>query len=152
MCYNENMNLLDTSKVSTKSLTKAAQQLWTLLEPELSYLEPADKEVVELAFWQMVEAHGEQRRKSGEYYVTHPVAACHLLASIKLDRDCLAGALMHDVPEDTEVTLRDLQKTFSKDIVFLISGITKLSVIKYKGEDRYAENLPIPGIQTSLPR
>lgn len=135
------MKLLDTSQVSTKSLTKAAQQLWVLLEPELSYLESTDKEVVELAFWQMAEAHGEQRRKSGEFYITHPVTACHLLASIKLDRDCLAGALLHDVPEDTDVTLRDLQKTFSKDIVFLISGITKLSVIKYKGEDRYAENL-----------
>jgi guanosine-3',5'-bis(diphosphate) 3'-pyrophosphohydrolase len=135
------MKLLDISKVSKTSLTKAGQQLWSLLEPELSYLDSSDKEVVELTFWQMVDAHGEQRRKSGDFYITHPVTVCQLLASIKLDRDCLAGALMHDVPEDTAVGLRDLQKTFSKDIVFLISGITKLSLIKYKGEDRYAENL-----------
>jgi GTP pyrophosphokinase len=49
--------------------------------------------------------------------------------------------LLHDVPEDTEVSLRELEKIFSREVIFLISGVTKLSSIKYQGEDRYAENL-----------
>jgi GTP pyrophosphokinase len=127
--------------IERDSLDEAARQLWEALLPFISYLSADDKALVELAFIQMVEAHGEQRRKSGDFYITHPVAACSVLARMQLDRDTLASSLLHDVPEDTDVSLRDLEKQFNKEIVFLISGVTKLSVIKYQGEDRYAENL-----------
>jgi GTP pyrophosphokinase len=94
-----------------------------------------------MAFIQMVEAHQDQRRKSGDFYIIHPVSACIILADMQLDRDTLIATLLHDVPEDTEVSLKQLSKIFSREVIFLISGVTKLSVIKYKGEDRYAENL-----------
>ena len=132
---------MKTDTVSTTSLPAAISELWEILSPEISYLSESDREVVELAFYQMAEAHGEQRRKSGQFYIIHPVEACLTLAQVRMDKDTLAATLMHDVPEDTEVTLRDLSKTFNREIIFLISGITKLSVIKYQGEDRYAENL-----------
>ncbi len=135
------IHMMRTADVSTTDLTQATEQLWKILAPAISYLSESDQEIIELAFYQMAEAHGEQRRKSGEFYIIHPVEACLTLADIKLDRDTLAATLMHDVPEDTEVSLRKLSKTFNREIIFLISGITKLSVIKYKGEDRYAENL-----------
>ncbi len=130
-----------TNNISKVSLEEASKDLWNILKNSIDYLVKSDQEIIELAFMQMVDAHGDQRRKSGEFYIVHPVEACLYLADIKLDRDTLAATLMHDVPEDTEVSLRQLSKTFSKDIIFLISGVTKLSVIKYRGEDRYAENL-----------
>ncbi len=127
--------------ISTTDYKLAGKQLWKHLLPHLEYLSKEDKEVVQLAFLQMVEAHQDQRRKSGEFYTNHPVEACIFLTKIGLDRDTLAACLMHDVPEDTEVSLRELSKSFNPEIIFLVSGITKLSKIKYQGEDRYAENL-----------
>jgi GTP diphosphokinase / guanosine-3',5'-bis(diphosphate) 3'-diphosphatase len=119
----------------------SAKQLWQDLLPHIAYLSKSDSEVVELAFLQMVEAHKGFMRKSGEYYIVHPVAATTTLADIGLDVDTLAACLLHDVPEDTHVTLEDLQKHFNADVVFLVFGITKLGKIKYQGIDRYAENL-----------
>ncbi len=129
------------SNISHDNLDLASSQLWSILQPRISYLPENDQKVVELAFTQMVIAHDQARRKSGEFYIIHPVAACLILAEIPLDKDTLAAALLHDVPEDTPVTLKDLAKDFSSEIVFLIEGVTKLSIIKYQGEDRYAENL-----------
>lgn len=127
--------------ISRDNLEIASKQLWDFLKPRLSYLAQTDLDQVEIAFMQMVEAHQEQRRKSGEYYIIHPVSACITLADMKLDRDTLIAVLLHDVPEDTEVSLQQLEKIFSREVIFLISGVTKLSSIKYQGEDRYAENL-----------
>jgi GTP diphosphokinase / guanosine-3',5'-bis(diphosphate) 3'-diphosphatase len=129
------------STISTSDLKQASAQLWDRLEPFILYLSDKDREIVQLAFIQMVDAHGQQRRKSGEFYIIHPVEATITLAQIQLDVDTLAACLMHDVPEDTHITLKDLEKNFSKEIVFLVFGITKLGKIKYQGIDRYAENL-----------
>ncbi len=128
-------------KFSSTNLSKASKQLWEFLLPSLKYLEAADLAKVELAFLQMVESHKDQRRKSGEFYIIHPVHACQTLANMQMDSDTLSACLMHDVPEDTETSLKDLEENFNREIVFLISGITKLGKLKYKGEDRYAENL-----------
>jgi len=135
------MTLVQSVRVSTTDQHQAATELWEILSPKLSYLPKDEQEVVELAFEQMIIAHGDQRRKSGEFYIIHPVAAALTLCKIGLDSDTIAACLMHDVPEDTQVSLKELNKSFSSEIVFLIEGVTKLSNIKYKGEDRYAENL-----------
>jgi GTP pyrophosphokinase len=135
------MKIIDVTTINHHSFEEASKQLSQLLAGKVAYLSPEDKNIVELAFWQMAEAHGEQRRKSGEFYIVHPVAVCLLLADMKMDKDTLAGALLHDVPEDTKIGLDELKKVFSNEILFLISGVTKLSQIKYQGEDRYAENL-----------
>ena len=127
--------MIDVSHISQDNLELASQQLWDVLQGYITYISPKDLELIEMAFLQMVEAHQNQRRKSGEFYITHPVSACITLAQMNLDRDTLIGALLHDVPEDTHISLRDLEKIFSKEAIFLISGVTKLSVIKYKGEE-----------------
>lgn len=132
---------LNIKQVSKDNLELASKQLWEILKSHLLYLSQVDLEQIEIAFIQMVEAHNQQRRKSGEFYIIHPVSACIILAEMQLDRDTLIAMLLHDVPEDTEVSLRDLEKVFNREVIFLISGVTKLSLIKYKGEDRYAENL-----------
>jgi GTP diphosphokinase / guanosine-3',5'-bis(diphosphate) 3'-diphosphatase len=133
--------LLKTDAFSIDSLITCASQLWDAITPAINYLTEADLKEVENAFNWMVISHDEQRRKNGEFYITHPVSAMHILAMLGLDKDTLCACLLHDVPEDTETTLLDLSKDFSPSIVFLVESVTKLSSIKYKGEDRYAENL-----------
>lgn len=123
------------------TLPEQAQILWKDFLPKLSYISPAAQEVIELAFWQMVEAHGEQRRKSGEYYIIHPVEAAKELLDMQMEGGVIAAALLHDVPEDTSVTLKQLEQNFGPEIAFLVSGITKLSKIRYTGEELYVENL-----------
>jgi GTP diphosphokinase / guanosine-3',5'-bis(diphosphate) 3'-diphosphatase len=135
------LNYTLTMKIEDLHLPTISRNLWEQLTPHIQYLSHIDKEKVELAFMQMVEAHGQQRRKSGEYYITHPVAATITLADMKLDVDTICACLMHDVPEDTDVTLEQLQKTFNDEVTFLVFGITKLGKIKYQGMDRYSENL-----------
>jgi len=135
------MKILNTATISTDNLAIASKQLWNNLQPAINYLSPEEQDLVELAFTQMIVAHGEDRRKSGEFYVIHPVAACLILTQLELDADTLCACLMHDVPEDTHVSLKDLTRDFPPEVVFLVEGVTKLSAIKYKGEDRYAENL-----------
>jgi guanosine-3',5'-bis(diphosphate) 3'-pyrophosphohydrolase len=127
--------------IDKNNLETASRQLWEYLAPKISYLPKEDKKVVELAFTQMVLAHSDMRRKSGDFYIIHPVAACGILTELKMDKDSLAACLLHDVPEDTEVTLRELSKDFSAEIVFLVESVTKLSKIRYQWEDRYVENL-----------
>jgi GTP diphosphokinase / guanosine-3',5'-bis(diphosphate) 3'-diphosphatase len=128
-------------EVSRDDLSLASEQLWDDLKIKITYLPNQDQKLIELAFTQMVIAHGTMRRKSGEFYIIHPVEACKILADLKMDTSTLVAALLHDVPEDTEVSLEDLSKDFSGEIIFLIEGVTKLGQVKYQGEERYAENL-----------
>jgi GTP diphosphokinase / guanosine-3',5'-bis(diphosphate) 3'-diphosphatase len=138
---NQNKYILDTSALSKENLESCSKGLWELFQPKISYLDKNDKEVVELAYTQMILSHNQQRRKDGQFYIVHPTSACTILANIGLDRDTLCACLLHDVPEDTNTSLKDLAKDFSPEVIFLIEGVTKLSTIKYQGEDRYAENL-----------
>lgn len=128
-------------QVDDQDVKKASDQLWQILVPHFANYSEEDQEVFQLAFMQMVEAHGEQRRKSGQFYIVHPVSATITLADIGLDRATIAACLLHDVPEDTEVGLDVIEKNFGGEIAFLVSGITKLGSVKYRGNKRYAENL-----------
>ena len=93
--------------------------------------------------YQMAEtAHKGQFRKSGEAYITHPVAVAELLFELGMDTESLAAALMHDVVEDTEVTLEQLTQQFGGEIALLVDGVTKLTQINFSSiEERQAENL-----------
>ena len=126
-------------------LQQASQELWQGLASKISYLDQNDIDFVHLGFEAMVSNHKEQRRKSGEFYIVHPVAAAEILAELGFDKIILVAALLHDVPEDTFEDYREgikmIQKEFGAEVAFLVSGITKLSVIKYRGEKRYVENL-----------
>jgi GTP pyrophosphokinase len=88
-------------------------------------------------------AHQRQKRLSGEAYITHPVRAAKILAKMGLGAITISGALLHDVPENTKYTLKDIEENFSKELAYIVSGITKLSKIKLEGqkEEVYLENL-----------
>ena len=77
-----------------------------------------------------VQAHAGQTRQTGDEYITHPIAVAQILAEYGLDQDTLAAALMHDVVEDTEVSLDDLEADFGTEVAMLIDGVTKLDRIK----------------------
>lgn len=123
------------------NLDQCAQELWAYLSTKIEYLEESEKKLLELAFDQMVISHDQAKRTSGGFYITHPTRVCATLAEIGLDAHTLAAALLHDVPEDTTTTLKELLDDFGPEVVFLVEGVTKLSTIKYKGLERYAENL-----------
>ena len=113
-----------------------------LLETLRSHHPQADLGVVEAAFALALEAHAGQVRASGEPYVTHPIASAHILADLGIDPVAVAAALLHDVPEDTEYSLADVEERFGPEIAHLVDGVTKLSKFStHSHEQQQAENI-----------
>jgi len=100
-----------------------------------------DLDLVRLAYDFAEQAHRGQTRKSGEPYIEHPLQTAITLAKMGMDQDTIIAGLLHDVPEDTAYSLVDVEKNFGSGVANLVAGITKLGVIKYRGIERYAENL-----------
>jgi len=87
-------------------------------------------------------AHRNQLRNSGERYITHPVETAHILTELELDTITLSAALLHDVVEDTDVTMEEVSAEFGDEVAFLVDGVTKLSRLEFKTkEEAQAENL-----------
>ncbi len=88
------------------------------------------------------EAHGDQRRRSGELYVTHPIGVATVLAELGLDTPTLVAALLHDVVEDTDLAISDIARDFGDTAALLVDGVTKLDRIKVSSkEEQQAESL-----------
>jgi GTP pyrophosphokinase len=117
------------------------QRLEDLLKKVKEYLPNADTDLVRLAYDFAAEAHQGQKRLTGEDYVTHPLETAIILASMQADLPTIIAGLLHDVPEDTAFTLEDIKKNFGEEVAQLVSGIVKLGKIKYRGIERYIENL-----------
>lgn len=105
------------------------------------YARPSELDIVWLAYETAYKAHSGQFRKSGEPYITHSLATAYILTSMRIDVNIVTAALLHDVPEDTSITLEEIEKDFGTDIASMIRGITKLGKLKYRGAERYIENL-----------
>jgi GTP pyrophosphokinase len=102
----------------------------------------ADLSMVDRAFDLAVEAHAGQVRASGEPYVTHPIASAQILADLGIDPIAVAAALLHDVPEDTEYSLADVEEGFGPEVAHLVDGVTKLSKFStHSHEQQQAENI-----------
>src|SRR3989339_66411 len=101
----------------------------------------ADIEILKKAYEFAKKAHKGQKRKTGGPYLEHALHTAFVLAQIKADFNTIIAGILHDVPEDTEYTLEDIKKEFGSDVATLVEGITKLSKIKYRGVERYRENL-----------
>ena len=85
--------------------------------------------------------HGDQKRKSGEPYIIHPVQVAYILAGLELDTDTICAALLHDVVEDTDVTREELEKEFGPQIAAMVDGVTKLGKLQYTSkEEQQVEN------------
>ena len=119
-----------------------AQQYKELLRISYQRLTSSDKKLIRLAFDVAVDAHKNQRRKSGEPYVFHPISVAKIVADeIGLDSTSIASALLHDVIEDSNYTIEDIKKTFGKTISKIVYGLTKISNLKKDSYDSIqAEN------------
>jgi len=100
-----------------------------------------DTDLIRLAYDFANKAHEGQKRKSGELYIQHPLNTALTLAQIRAEADVVIAGILHDVPEDTKYTLKDIEKNFGKQVAFLVEGITKIGTIKYRGVERYIESL-----------
>ncbi len=101
-----------------------------------------DSQIIEKAYQLAKEAHKDQRRRSGEPYIMHPVAVAKILFEIGMDNECIVAALLHDVVEDTEYNLDYIKKEFGDDVALLVDGVTKLTQIPLSTrEEVQAENI-----------
>ncbi|GAA4767125.1 MULTISPECIES: RelA/SpoT family protein [Flavobacterium] len=108
-----------------------AQEYKELLRISYQTLSPEDKKLIRKAFDVAVEAHQDQRRKSGEAYIFHPIAVAKIVASeIGLGPTSIAAALLHDVVEDTDITVQDIEKLFNPKVAQLVEGLTKIAQVK----------------------
>ena len=108
-----------------------AQEYKELLRISYQTLSTEDKKLIRKAFDVAVDAHKEQRRKSGEAYIFHPIAVAKIVASeIGLGATSIAAALIHDVVEDTAITVKDIEKMFNPKVAQLVEGLTKISLVQ----------------------
>lgn len=101
----------------------------------------ADLDYLARAYEFAYKAHDGQKRKSGEAYITHPTAVAHILASHKLDLETVAAGFLHDVVEDCEVELSELETLFGKGLARIVDGVTKIGKVKFRDKsEAQAEN------------
>ncbi|EKE84458.1 bifunctional GTP diphosphokinase/guanosine-3',5'-bis pyrophosphate 3'-pyrophosphohydrolase [Idiomarina xiamenensis] len=107
----------------------------------LDYLPTDQVERIAAAFSVANDAHIDQKRRSGEPYITHPVAVAGLLADMRLDHETIMAALLHDVIEDTETTQEDLAEQFGPTVAELVEGVSKLDKLQFDSkEEAQTEN------------
>ncbi|HDP69541.1 MAG TPA: bifunctional (p)ppGpp synthetase/guanosine-3',5'-bis(diphosphate) 3'-pyrophosphohydrolase [Actinobacteria bacterium] len=118
------------------------KRIKVLIEKIRGYEPEADLTLVKLAYTLAKKAHLDQYRKSGESYIFHPLGVANILAELDLDTTSIAAALLHDVVEDTDISLDNIREEFGKEVAELIDGLTKLDQIEFKSEEeQQAENL-----------
>lgn len=105
-----------------------------------TYADP-DLDLVSRAYAVAEKAHREMMRLTGDPYIVHPLAVAYKLAEMGANLNVVAAGLLHDVIEDSEITLEEVRAQFGDDIASLVDSVTKLKKVKYKGTDRYVENL-----------
>src|SRR5690554_3238930 len=112
------------------------RQYKELLKISYRTLSADDKKLIRQAFDVAVDAHKNQRRKSGEAYIFHPIAVAKIVASeIGLDAVSIAAALLHDVVEDTEYSIKDIEQLFGETVARIVDGLTKISALEEKEKD-----------------
>jgi RelA/SpoT family (p)ppGpp synthetase len=112
-----------------------------LLNAVEKYLPPEQVQRVRDAAEFGTQAHRGQRRKSGEMYISHPVAAAEILATLRVDADTIVAAILHDVMEDTAIDKGDIAARFGETVAEIVDGVTKLDQIKFKNrEEAQAES------------
>ncbi len=101
-----------------------------------------EEDKIAMAYRLAEKAHGGQQRQSGEPYISHPLAVAEILVGLGMDSDCICAALLHDVVEDTDITLEVLQKKFGHDVALMVDGVTKIKKLSFASkEDKQSENI-----------
>lgn len=121
------------------NLEASLEELFQLIK---SYSSKADFAEIKKAYNYAANAHREQRRFSGEPFIVHPLETAKILAELELDQETIIAGLLHDVVEDTGISLEDIKEQFGGEVALLVDGATKLSRIEFKSkEEQQVENL-----------
>ncbi len=121
--------------------TEILKRYRALLSASKSTLQKGDKRMIRKAFDMALESHKDMRRKSGEPYIYHPIAVAQIAAEeIGLGTTSIVCALLHDVVEDTNMTLEDIEREFGKKVAMIIDGLTKISGVFDTNSSLQAEN------------
>lgn len=124
--------------------TNVPEELYMILRKSILQYHPStDLAVIEKAYRVADEAHRNQKRKSGEPYIIHPLCVAIILAQLELDKETIVAGILHDVIEDTVVTYEGLAKEFGEEVALLVDGVTKLTQLNYEHDkiEIQAENL-----------
>ncbi|MGA1570263.1 MAG: HD domain-containing protein, partial [Ilumatobacteraceae bacterium] len=113
----------------------ASVALAPVLEPYRRFHPRATTDMIVRAYEAAAEAHGAQRRSSGESYINHPLAVARIVAETGLDEISIAAALLHDAVEDTDLTLDDVDAVFGSDVARIVDGVTKLDRIQFDSRE-----------------
>ncbi len=119
-------------------MDSTAEEIYGKLIAELKEngMTAEDLEMVERAYETAERAHQEQKRQSGEPYIIHPLHVALILADLQLDAQTIEAALLHDVAEDTSVTLENIREEFGEEVMELVDGVTKLKKLSYHASDK----------------
>ena len=135
---------MDSAAVTRESRQAAVKRIdeYARLRTKLSeYLSAADLVAVDSAFDYSARVHAGQHRRTGDPYITHPVAVADVLTEFRLDAATMQAALLHDVVEDTEGTLDEIRKLFGEDVALLVDGVSKLDKLRFdSAEEAQAES------------
>ena len=114
-----------------------------LIETVYEYRPGTDISMIEKAYRLAFDMHKDQKRKSGEPYIIHPLCVAITLAELELDKETIVAGILHDVVEDTDFTMEDVAREFSEEIALLVDGVTKLTQLNYDADkiELQAENL-----------
>ena len=116
-------------------------RLTNILEKVQGYHPRADTDLINKAYVYAARKHDGQMRKSGDAYFTHPVSVADIIADMRLDASSVCAALLHDVVEDCDADVSDIQTVFGDEVAFLVDGVTKLGKVNFASrEDRQAES------------
>lgn len=116
-------------------ISKKEEAYNRLIEMIKSYQPDETCENIRKAYELADEAHKEQKRVNGDPYILHPLAVVEILADMEIDTTTITASLLHDVVEDTEYTLEDIERIFGKEVAFLVDGVTKLNRLDYRTKE-----------------
>lgn len=141
---NKNLDIVEDHAVKDPRDYQDPEKLYEALITRVRKYHPsADISLLEKAYKVGMEAHKDQKRKSGEPYIIHPLWVGIILAELEMDKETIAAGMLHDVVEDTEITLEDVTKEFGEEVALLVDGVTKLGQLSYSADklEVQAENL-----------
>lgn len=125
-----------------QKLPETPQECYEALRGVITEFAPEDQAQIEKAYQFATRAHEGQLRYSGQPYVIHPILVAKILAELGMDKESIIAALLHDVVEDTDVTLEDVRRVFGEEIAQLVNGVTKLGKVPLSTrEEEQAENI-----------
>lgn len=142
--HTKGLVVIDGHAVKSQEDYEDPDRLYDILIARIRKYHPStDVSMIEKAYKLAVEAHGDQRRKSGEPYIIHPLWVAIILADLEMDKETIAAGMLHDVVEDTKFTEEDIRKEFGAEVALLVDGVTKLGRLSYSSDklEVQAENL-----------